>query len=117
MSNISGITGAIRLDTFHKNIFLQTLTLIFACMIWLTGCSQAHTRDTKYNYSKPNQLTDGIKIDNIANLNIDSSEITELTQLILKDSFPNIHSLLIAKDAKLIYENYFSGKDESWGWS
>ncbi|MBC7935513.1 MAG: serine hydrolase [Rhizobacter sp.] len=60
-------------------------------------------------------MADGIIIDNISNSNIDSNKIIELTKLILKDTFPNIHSLLIAKDNKLIYENYFSGKDENWG--
>jgi len=85
-------------------------------IIWLTSCSQTHTRDTNYFYTPPRNLNDGISIDNIANSNIDSNIIVELTKLILKDTFPNIHSLLIAKDNKLIYENYFSGKDENWGW-
>jgi CubicO group peptidase (beta-lactamase class C family) len=84
-------------------------------LIWFTSCSQTHIRDTNYNYSIPKQLADGIIIDNISNSNIDSTKIIELTKLILKDTFPNIHSLLIAEDNKLIYENYFSGKDENWG--
>ena len=63
----------------------------------------------------PAQLADRIMIGNITHSNIDRFKIIELTKLILKDSFPNIHSLLIAKDNKLVYENYFSGKDENWG--
>jgi CubicO group peptidase (beta-lactamase class C family) len=86
-------------------------------MFLLTGCSQTHIRDTNYNYSAPKQLGDGIKTDNIKNVNIDCNRIIELTKLILKDTFPNIHSLLIARDNKLVYENYFSGKDEYWGLS
>jgi hypothetical protein len=27
----------------------------------------------------------------------------------------NIHSILIVKDDKLVFEEYFSGKDEDWG--
>jgi CubicO group peptidase (beta-lactamase class C family) len=86
-------------------------------MILLTGCSQTHIRDTNYNYSAPKELDDGIKTDDIKNVNIDSDKIIELTKLILKDTFPNIHSLLIARDNKIVYENYFSGKDEYWGLS
>jgi CubicO group peptidase (beta-lactamase class C family) len=63
----------------------------------------------------PRQLVDGIIVDNISNSNIDSNTIIAFTKLILKDSFPNIHSLLISKDNKLIYENYFDGNDEDWG--
>lgn len=36
-------------------------------------------------------------------------QLPELEQLILKDSLPNTHSVLISKEGKLIYENYFDG--------
>lgn len=35
--------------------------------------------------------------------------LTEMESLILKDSFPNTHSVLILKNGKIIYENYFNG--------
>jgi len=38
-----------------------------------------------------------------------------MTKLILLDTIPNIHSLLIVKDNHLIYENYFEGEDEKVG--
>lgn len=85
------------------------------CLLWLTGCSQTHRRDTNYSYSKPIQTFDGIAIDDLLSVKIDTSKIIQLTKQILGDSFPNIHSVLIAKDNKLVYENYFDGKDESWG--
>ncbi|SDB25510.1 CubicO group peptidase, beta-lactamase class C family [Flavobacteriaceae bacterium MAR_2010_188] len=36
-------------------------------------------------------------------------QLTEMESLILKDSLPSTHSVLISKKAKLIYENYFDG--------
>jgi CubicO group peptidase (beta-lactamase class C family) len=98
---------------YFKQYFIHSVI----SMILLTGCSQTHVRDTNYSYSAPKQLGDGIKTDNIKNASIDSNRINELTQLILKDTFANIHSLLITRDNKLVYENYFSGKDEYWGLS
>jgi CubicO group peptidase (beta-lactamase class C family) len=97
--------------------FWQYFIQLVISLILLTGCNQTHIRDTNYNYSAPKQLGDGIKTDDIKNVNIDCNKIIELTTLILKDTFPNIHSLLIAKDNELVYENYFSGKDEYWGLS
>ncbi|OXA93756.1 hypothetical protein B0A66_05750 [Flavobacterium hercynium] len=36
-------------------------------------------------------------------------ELSELENLIATNSFPNTHSVLISKNGKLIYENYFEG--------
>lgn len=36
-------------------------------------------------------------------------KLTEMENLILKDSLPNTHSVLISRNGKLIYENYFDG--------
>ena len=46
---------------------------------------------------------------------MDTIQIVNLTKLILSDTIPNIHSLLILKDEKLVYENYFAGNDEMSG--
>ena len=46
---------------------------------------------------------------------IDSSIINKIDTAVANNTFPNIHSLLIAKDGKLVYENYWKGHDELWG--
>ena len=84
----------------------------FVSLFTLSGFAQTKQRSTVYHYSTPVQLKDGINIGNLSDEKIDSLKIIELTTLILKDSFPNIHSLLIVKNSKLIYENYFAGIDE-----
>jgi CubicO group peptidase (beta-lactamase class C family) len=94
-------------------LFLNSFFLLTA----ISSCSQTHSRSTNYTYQLPKQIEDGLVIDNLTNSGVDTNQIIELTKLILADSFPNIHSLLIAKDSKLVYENYFEGKDETWGWS
>jgi CubicO group peptidase (beta-lactamase class C family) len=40
-------------------------------------------------------------------------KLTEMEHLILKDSLPNTHSVLISRNGKLIYENYFDGYTEN----
>jgi CubicO group peptidase (beta-lactamase class C family) len=89
-----------------------------AILIFLTSvsCVDTRIRSTNYSYKKPLQFDNNITTDNLRGVGIDSAKIIEITKLILADTFPNIHSLLIAKDNKLVYEHYFSGKDQNWGW-
>jgi CubicO group peptidase (beta-lactamase class C family) len=63
-------------------------------------------------YQTPALINDGISIGTLESIRIDSDKILALTKLILADSFPNIHSVLIFKDSALVYENYFAGKDQ-----
>jgi len=81
----------------------------------LLSCHHKHQRSTAYSYTRPKQLNDGIATGTLTEAGIDTAKIRHITQLILADSIPNIHSLLIEKDGKLVYEQYFAGKDELWG--
>lgn len=71
-----------------------------------------HYRSTAYSYVKPKQLSDGLPVDGMYNNGMDTGKIVALTKLILADKYANIHSLLIFRHGKLIYENYFAGEDE-----
>jgi CubicO group peptidase (beta-lactamase class C family) len=76
----------------------------------LIGC-HSHYRSTAYSYVKPKQLSDGLPVDAMYNNGMDTGKIVALTKLILADKYPNIHSMLICRHGKLIYENYFAGED------
>ena len=82
---------------------MKTKIILLVNLIFIVGFSTncthpKHIRITNYAYVKPPQLDDGIQTADIEKVSIDSSKIIQLTQLILADSFPNIHSLLIVKD-------------------
>ena len=91
---------------------INKITIFISLFLALVSCQQNHIRSIDYLYTKPIQLSDDIKVDNLQNTGMDTIQIITLTKLILSDTFPNIHSLLILKDNKLVYENYFSGNDE-----
>jgi CubicO group peptidase (beta-lactamase class C family) len=59
--------------------------------------------------------SEDIQTSSLANEGINPALINTLTTEIEKGIYPNIHSLLIARNNKLLYENYWGGKDESWG--
>ena len=46
---------------------------------------------------------------------LDESPLIELAGRIRSNPKTNIHSILIVKDGKLAFEEYFSGRDEDWG--
>jgi CubicO group peptidase (beta-lactamase class C family) len=58
---------------------------------------------------------DDIITDRLPAVNMDSFRIHQMEEEISKGSFPNIHSVLIARHNKLVYEKYWPGKDEVWG--
>ena len=64
---------------------------------------------------KPRNLNDGIKTATVSEVGMDTSVVNEITNQITSGYYPNIHSLLIYKDDKLVYENYFKGKDQYLG--
>ena len=87
-------------------VFLSSL---FICFV-LFSC-HSHYRSTAYSYVIPKQLSDGLPVDAMYNVGMDTDKIVALTKLILADTFPNIHSMLLLRHGKLVYENYFSGED------
>jgi CubicO group peptidase (beta-lactamase class C family) len=68
--------------------------------------------NSTYHYTIPLQLKDGIKTASLSEVGIDSNKIIELTDSILAGYYTNVHSLLIIRHNKLVYENYFPGEDE-----
>ncbi len=94
---------------------MQLLKPVFCASLVSILLSFNSKRDIGYPYSKPPQLNDSIPTGTLNNSGLDTQRINALTRLILADSIPNIHSLLIEKDDKLVYEQYFSGNDQVWG--
>jgi len=61
----------------------------------------------------PDQLNDGIQTTSLKESGVDENLIKAMEDSISANVYPNIHSVLILHDNKLVYENYWSGKDEN----
>jgi len=61
------------------------------------------------------KIEDGIRIASMAGASIDSAVINKIDTAIRNGTYPNIHSPLIVRNNVLVYEKYWSGKDEHWG--
>jgi CubicO group peptidase (beta-lactamase class C family)/pimeloyl-ACP methyl ester carboxylesterase len=66
-------------------------------------------------YKKPLQLNDGIQTATLKEVGIDEKIIRAMTDSITNGNYPNIHSVLILRNNKLVYEQYFPGTDVTRG--
>jgi CubicO group peptidase (beta-lactamase class C family) len=84
---------------------------ILFILVLVSVKSFAQTKSSYY-YQIPKQRNDGLQTASLSEAGIDSGRIIDLTNKILADRYVNIHSLLILRNNKLVYENYFGGQDE-----
>jgi CubicO group peptidase (beta-lactamase class C family) len=90
-----------------KNLII--IIVLFSSSNFLVAQEATHT------YTKPEQLRDRIKTAFLKDVGIDEHTMNAATDSIIKGVYPNIHSLLIIRDNKLVYENYFPGNDVIFG--
>ena len=74
----------------------------------LASCAEREKKQTTVS-------EDGIVFASMTDNGIDSIFINKIDTAIRNETYPNIHSLHIVRNNKLVYENYWPGKDESWG--
>jgi CubicO group peptidase (beta-lactamase class C family) len=60
-----------------------------------------------YEYKIPENLNDGLTVGDINKAVLDTALLGEMMQKIINGTYPNVHSVLIIKDGKLIFEQYF----------
>ena len=67
--------------------------------------------ECEYKYQIPADTGDGWETSSIDAEGVDSKKINELMGNILREDIKNIHSILLVKNGKLIFEEYFYGYD------
>jgi CubicO group peptidase (beta-lactamase class C family) len=60
-----------------------------------------------YHYKIPAETRDGLPTGSIVHSGLDTALMRKLINRIVGGSYPNVHSILIVKDGKLILEEYF----------
>lgn len=64
-----------------------------------------------YTYQTPEKTNDGLAVGNIKNVFEKPELIKEMVKETIKGKYPDVHSILIYKDNKLVLEEYFYGYD------
>lgn len=65
------------------------------------------TKDYKYVYQQPKKDLDGLVTGTLDNTGLDKALLSEMMQKIVDGTYANVHSVLIIKDGKLVFEEYF----------
>ena len=65
--------------------------------------------DIVYKYSVPVQIEDGWEVSSLSEVGIDKAPISQFMCELLNNLEHKIHSIIIIKDGKLVFEEYFSG--------
>ena len=88
------------------------LSLIF--ILATTSCTHRSPRvnqsgfpEKDYQYQKPELIPEDWETASIKEANIDSAKMNEMMQEILGGNDRNLHSILIVKNGKLVFEEYF----------
>jgi CubicO group peptidase (beta-lactamase class C family) len=89
--------------------FFWVLSVIVALSI--TSCAGPKTRYV-YEYQIPEVTGDGWDTVSLVDVGMDSEKITAMMEDIQDGGFENLHSLLIVKDGRLVFEEYFRGHNQ-----
>ncbi|UCD42414.1 MAG: serine hydrolase, partial [Chloroflexota bacterium] len=88
---------------------LSTFTLgLLLCTLWLVSCSLAseggdtQLKPVGWETALPDEIS------------IDQEKLSDLVNRVSNGDFQNIHGILIVKDGRLVFEQYFPG--HAWDW-
>lgn len=87
-------------------------TIIIIPLLLLVSCNSQP--DISYVYVQPEALKDGIGTGSLMDANIDSTLIIEAVGRINRGKYKEVHSMLIYRNDKLVFEAYFEGHKYKW---
>ncbi len=95
----------------RKKLVNLNIYLFLPLFIFVTFCSDENVNEPPppYEYSIPEQTNDGWETGNLAEVNIEAEKLIILVDHINFGLIENIHSVLIIKNDKLVFEEYFAG--------
>jgi len=86
-----------------KRAPLNTLLVVLLCLACLVSCAPAQP------VRVPRQTDDGWQTGSLDEVGINPKKIRAAVDRVHDDVYKNIHSILIVKDSKLVFEEYFPG--------
>ncbi len=95
-----------------NSISEYSISIILVLSLLLVGCEFKPT--IQYSYHPPEYINDGFEVGSLEEVNIDSVLLKKAVNKINSGKYDEIHSTIIFKDNKLVFEEYFQGHRYKW---
>ena len=92
----------------YKDGNMKKTILFISILSFLWGCSR-HDPSNHYTYRPPENINDGFNVGSLDDVSIDSALIENAVDSICQSRYTEVHSMLIFKENKLVFEEYFKG--------
>jgi hypothetical protein len=99
------------------NIAKFILRMACAFAVTVLAASAAPLNSSPERYQTPPARNDGWQTASADSVGFDSARLAALTQSIRNWPELGVHAILIERNGRLVYEEYFDGFDERWGQS
>lgn len=91
---------------------MKTLISISLILLLNMGCSKDFSEI--YPYKPPHNTGDGLAVGTLTEVQIDTQTILKASGRIHNDKYGEVHSMLIYKGNKLVFEEYYQGHKYKW---
>src|SRR5512145_1117931 len=95
-----------------KKTSRKTILSMFFVVFWLFSCGEDSTvNPPAYTCLIPEETGDGWQTTSLEEAGINRQIISEAIYRINHGLYQNVHGIVIVKNGKLVFEEYFSGQD------
>lgn len=91
---------------------MKVLGILTVITLLHMSCSDWFLND--YPYHQPQNLNDGLEAGTLEEVGIDSQLVFTASDKIKRGKFGEVHSMLIYKNNRLVFEEYYKGHDYQW---
>ena len=88
------------------------LLLLISLIILGTNCEKDSSQQT--SYSPPSDMHDGLQVGSLQEVHMDEDMLSKAVERIRQGKYGEIHSMLIYKEDRLVFEDYFEGHQYQW---
>ncbi|GAB3572613.1 serine hydrolase domain-containing protein [Hymenobacter daeguensis] len=100
-------SGKVASYTVHRQLFhLLKRDVHFPPQMWYPRLLPAG-KAFVYHYTAPPKTADGLPVGTLQNTSLDPALLATMVTKIVDGSLPNVHSVIIIKEGKLVFEEYF----------